>query len=127
MNNKDPDGFSGLESINDDCLRYICQFLNIIDIVNLAATSQRLLYFAEACVFQKKAKTICIKMEMDRRRRPAATLDVPSDRTYSSLLKLENFETALSYVGEFVDNLKIVFIYLFALSVALESKTKNVA
>lgn len=101
------DGYSSLESINDDCLRYICQFLNIVDVVNMSSTCQRLLYFAEACIFRKKASKICIKIVMAKP--PRASLAAPLDRTYTSQVKLEYLETAFSYVGEFVGDLTIVF------------------
>lgn len=42
-----------LETINDDCLREICIYLNILEVEKLARTCTRLQAFAEHCIYPK--------------------------------------------------------------------------
>lgn len=61
---------STLETIKDDCLREIVQYLDIMDIVNLATISGRLLQFAEAIIFPKAVKEICVAGHYERNQLP---------------------------------------------------------
>lgn len=99
--------YATLESINDDCLRYIVKYLNVIDVVNLSATCPRLLQFAETAVFPKKANTICIELDDMAL---TAKISAPSDRTYPSQFILYGVETPLRSFGGFVKDLKFIFI-----------------
>lgn len=49
-----------LETINDNCLRKICGHLDIVDIVNLATISGRLLRFAKAVYFPEIAPRVSV-------------------------------------------------------------------
>lgn len=63
LQTKEPTPETTLESINDECLRYIFQFLNIFETVNLAATCTRLQNFANDYILSKSAKDIKIKLD----------------------------------------------------------------
>lgn len=49
--------FCDLELINDDCLRHIFRYMQILDVVNLAATCRRLQDFATAVWFPKNLES----------------------------------------------------------------------
>lgn len=53
---------ASLDGINEKFLRLICHHLEILDIVNLATTCKKLLYFAEIEIFPKIAQEIQITM-----------------------------------------------------------------
>lgn len=100
--------YSELESINDDCLCLIYRHLNIMDIVNLSATCTRLLNFAKAFVFPKKAKQINIRTGLDE---IPVTLTFPLDNQYTSKLTQPGLETAFSLFGECVEELLLELQY----------------
>lgn len=51
-----------LESLNDDCLRYIFKHLNLLEAANVAATCTRLQNFAIDSIFPRSAKEIQLKL-----------------------------------------------------------------
>lgn len=89
---------SGLETINDDCLLHIIKFLNIIDVISLAATCKQLLNFAKAEIFPKKVKTINIGTHF-------GAYKIPTLSEYP--LSPDSLEFAFSYFGEFVIELTV--------------------
>lgn len=104
--------FAALDSINDDCLRKIFSYLHIIDVTHLAATCTRLNNFAEAEIFPKKAKSICI--EIENYFAPLTVhIKAPSGNPNSLQITPDELKTALSYFGKFVDDLEIEYKYFW--------------
>lgn len=91
-----------IENINEDCLRYIFEFLNLFDAVNLAATCESLLNYAKAAVFPKKAKQIKIECSADE-----TSVIFYAPNFHYLFLSLDWFETLLRYFGETVE----IFIF----------------
>lgn len=98
---------SKFESINDDCLREICQYLDIMDVVNIAATCTRLLNFAKEVIFPKKTKHIIVETGLDE---IPVTITFPMDNQFSSKITLKSLVTAFRCFGEFVEDLTLEFI-----------------
>lgn len=113
---------SELESISDDCLRYIYQYLGIMDVVNLSVTSTRMLDFAKAVAFLKKARSLRLEIKAGMSAPMPWNLSAPlinsiysweSDdpfnnaNTYDSKLTKESVVAAFRYFGEFVEDLSI--------------------
>lgn len=93
-----------LETINDDCLRHIVQYLSIMDCPNFSATCSRFHNFAEAFIYPKKIQRICITYCESGRF--TATLVASLDNANSSQqLKLNSFDMLFSRFGEFVNDL----------------------
>lgn len=90
--------YSTLETINDDCLRHIAQYFNVIDALNFASTCSRFHNFAKTCIYSRKAKRICIADIQSSSL--TATLDGSSEQ-----LKLNSFESVFSCLGKFVVDL----------------------
>lgn len=93
---------SSFETINDDCLREILQYLDIMDIVNLVSTSERLLKFSKGVIFPKAAKKICLDMHSERYR-----LTAPLSNNRVLELTANKIKTAFRYFGEFVEELTV--------------------
>lgn len=94
---------SRLDTINDDCLRQIFVYLDILDIVNLATISGRLLDFSEDVIFPKAAKEIC-----SNRNSLGIQLSTRSlNQTSIYLTTQRNFDTVFQYIGKFVEDLTI--------------------
>lgn len=102
---------STLVTINNDCLTQIFTYLNIEDILNLAATCKRLQNVALTDFFPRKAKQIKIVM-LDA---TTFELKAPLIDNFSSELRpkftLQRLETALTNFGEFVDDLTLDLSY----------------
>lgn len=89
---------SVLEAINDDCLLHIMKFLNIFDIVSLAATCKHLQNLAKAEIFPRKARKISIGTHFGTYK-ISTMLENP--------LTLDSLEFAFSHLGDFVVDLTI--------------------
>lgn len=96
--------YSEFETINDDCLWIIVNYLNILDVVNLAATCSRFHNFAEDVIYPKKARKIfIIDCQIDTL---TASLLTASDAKLMRKIKIKRIETAVSCFGEFVNDLR---------------------
>lgn len=93
--------YCNLESINNDCLLKIFKYLNIVEIVNLAATCTRLHNVAIEFLRAKAKHIIIVKDNQN------VFLTAPLDKTYLSEMPLEGLESSFSYFGEFVEDLAI--------------------
>lgn len=93
---------ASLEAINDDCLREILQYLDIMEIVKLATISERLLQFSKEVIFPKTAKEFSIVPSHS-----GYKLSVPSNSKSFDFLTLEDSETAFQYFGEYVEALTL--------------------
>lgn len=103
-----------IECINDDCLLYICKYLEFLDVVNLAATCTRLLEFAIDYVFPKKAKKLRIELY------PKCLLPaILSFHTASSIVAPKSLEASLRYYHEFVEYLEISIPFCAATQLAV--------
>lgn len=94
--------FSALQSINKDCLRQICQYLEIMYVVNLATTCRILRNFAEAVIFPKIAKKLAIGGEEEMQIITSLWLN-------TSVCTPKCLETGFSYFGKFVDEIELAF------------------
>lgn len=93
-----------LININDDCLLYICQFLNTYDISNLASTCYRLREFASSFLFPKIAKNLDLKVIVEREtvlRWDSSTGTVDELRTQA--IQFSNFVEHISVTGPIVN------------------------
>lgn len=97
-----------LESINDDCLRHIFQYINIVEVGNVAKTCSRFLNFAKDVIFPKEAREICIYFLQGGK---TATLSAPEFSSCFSVFTLDNFKSSCSIFGEFVEELTFEFKY----------------
>lgn len=86
-----------LESINDDCLRYIFQHINIVEVVNVAETCTRLQKFATDCIYPKLAKEIEIRLLARADEYPSWSVD-----------GLFNLKSYFEKIGNFVERLSLV-------------------
>lgn len=86
-----------LESINDDCLREICKYINIFEVVQLASTCARLKNFIEDCIFPK----ISSEMEL------TFTLQGRTMVESAITLNTQELEKLMKYFGGFVRQLTI--------------------
>lgn len=93
---------SVLETINEDCMREIVSYLDIMDIFNLAATSKRLLQVFKDTFFTKPAKEINVYADFDNYR-----LITPVHAHSSLALTKKTLETAFQYFGEYVEVLGV--------------------
>lgn len=94
--------YSEIESINYDCLCLICEYLNVMDIVNLSVTCRRLSNFAKAFVWPKKAKQIIMRTSLDE---IPVTLTFPLANQFSTKITQQNLDTAFSSFGEYAEDL----------------------
>lgn len=92
--------YPNLNTINEDCLRHIVQYIDIVSAVHLAVSCRRLMNFCKAVIFPKKAKTIYIYVPND-----GITVNLLTALGNKHLvLKPESlFWTYFSYIGEFVE------------------------
>lgn len=97
-----------LETINDDCLRHIFQYINIVEVGNVARTCSRLLNFAKDVIFSKEAREICIYFLQGEK---TATLSPPEFSSYFSKFTLDSLKSSCSVFGEFVEELTFEFKY----------------
>lgn len=97
--------YTRLDTINDDCLRPIFKYLNMMDVVNLVATSTRLLNFAKTDYFPKNATDFTISN--GRKTENLETVNL--DGQVSSNITLKSLETTFGFFGEFVENLTFSF------------------
>lgn len=107
LNNDFTSSDYNLETINDDCLRCIFSYLNIMDIGKLSVTCKRLHYFANLYWFPKKATQITIKIDNN-----TVNLIVPLNNTFSTELTLKRLENSFNFFGEFVEDLSLCKIGL---------------
>lgn len=100
---------SSLETIIDDCLHAILRYLSIMDIVNLARTSQRLHTFSKEEIFPNAAKVISIfgHYDMDYGFLEKLSLTSPLHSCSSVELTRIDLETAFRFFGEFVEDLTL--------------------
>lgn len=82
-----------LETINDDCLMNICENLDFFDMVNLAATCQKLHTFVSTHWFPRNAKTIEIIISTESRY---------ADKWKSQKLSMAKLEAAFPFFGNHV-------------------------
>lgn len=99
--NKDP---NGLETINDDCLRLIFMNLNIMDAVNLAATSTRLRNFAANDCFPKIARHI--RIEKNSNGIILLTAPFDNDGCAMEIQSTAKLEFLFRYFGASVEDLR---------------------
>lgn len=64
-----------MESINDDCLRHIFKYLNLLEAKNVAETCKRLQHFVNDCIYPKSAKEIHIKLLAEADKIPPSSVD----------------------------------------------------
>lgn len=100
--------YSKIESVNDDCLYLIYEFLNIKDIVSVSATCTRLLNFAKAYIFPKKVKQIIIRTGLDEL---PVTVTFPLDNRFSSKTTQQSLQTEFQLIGECVEELVLELQY----------------
>lgn len=98
--------YSEFETINELCLTQIAQYLNITEVVELAATSTRLRNFANDFYFPKEAKFIVIEHRGD------GTFDLkdPASIQQSTTLSIftpKTLKSSFNCFGRFVKELKI--------------------
>lgn len=96
---------NSLETINDDCLRAIFRYLDIMDIVNLARTSQRMLAFSNEITFPKEVKKIGIYWYYDRYHGNCEKISLHTSGGWSQELTRAELQTAFRYFAEFVVDL----------------------
>lgn len=84
------------QSINDDCLREIFTYLNILEIVELSSTCTRLQNFTEDCIFTKLANQIKIKFCGFH------------TCIYVTTIELNNLEKVFEVLGSFVNQLFLI-------------------
>lgn len=95
----------GLDTIKVSCLRPIFMYLNVVDAVNLAASSTRLRNFANSDYFPMKAKHITVEKNKSGR----IILTAPLDNGFTSEIQsTEKIKFLFSYLGESMENLKII-------------------
>lgn len=80
-----------LETINDDCLRYICKYLDSYETAQLGLTCTRLYDFAIDCTSLKKYKRVQIIMD--------------EFKNYPSEITMESLESEFSHFGWVVKEL----------------------
>lgn len=97
---------STLTTINEDCLRHIVQYLNIVDVVNLAETCLWLQNFAGAVIYPRKARGICVKFKNMSRK---IVLLTSLDKTFSSTLDRKRCDNAFGHFGKFVEDLTCIW------------------
>lgn len=95
--------YPNFECINDDCLLYICKYLEFIDIVNLAATCSRMQNFAIDHIFPRKAKKLLIEIVPPN----WVQITAPLLNSLESKVTLNTLEASLNYFHEFVEYLQI--------------------
>lgn len=109
----------GLETINDDCLRPIFNYSNIMDVVNLASTSKRLHSFAISDYFPKNAKHIII----EKNNHGIITLTAPFNNGFTmEIQSTQKLKYLFSYFGEYVENLTFRSICFERLNPTQKSK-----
>lgn len=91
-----------LDTIIDDCLRHLFRYLDIMDVVNLAATST----FAKTDYFPKKGKEIIIEKK-NKEKLNTVALNVSIFLKPIPNITLQSLETAFSYFGKFVELLAL--------------------
>lgn len=94
------DNGTTLININDDCLRYIFQYLEIIDVANVALTCERLAFFANEAIFPKMAKQIQIAVVKDL---PQPVLELSMRNLVQPFLSFGNHVKSLSLLGSIHD------------------------
>lgn len=92
--------FPTLETINNDCLIEIFQYLNFAEIINMVETCSRLLNFAKTEFFPRKAKKIIILLNATNYQIQAPLID-----NLTTEFTLDSLQTVLGYFGEFVKDL----------------------
>lgn len=115
--NKSPVNDFNFATINDDCVRYIFKYLNIMDIGKMSITCKRLHNFANFVWFSKKAKIITIRIDNN-----TINLIVPLNNTLSTELTLKRLENSLNFFGQFVEDLTLTEIGLIYATVLERSQ-----
>lgn len=95
---------SNLETINEDCLREILKYLDIMDIVNLAKVSERLLNFSETIIFPVATRKIRVNGFKSYR------LRTPLYNRCTKQLTLQCVNAAFRCFGKFVEDLTIEYV-----------------
>lgn len=93
---RDQHSLTTLESINEDCLRQICQYLDIIEVANLSSTCTRLQEFANKCIFPKIAKHVEIRFRNNEK---------------ENVIRAEIVNRIFESFGSFVEQLTFEFAY----------------
>lgn len=96
-----------LENINGKVSRLICQYLDILDVVNLARTCKKLLYLAESDIFPKIAQQIQITLVAEDDVAFNNRSDNESESELASTLTMKCLETPFIYIGKFVKQLAL--------------------
>lgn len=89
---------AGLNTINDDCLLVICQYLNLLDAQNLASTCYRQQEFANAFVIPKLSKHVKLNIVI-----PQLTVL----NSTSSVVTIDEFSVQFAQISTFVEHLTL--------------------
>lgn len=95
-----------IQNINDDSLRHIFRYLNLMDGVNMAKTCTRFENFSHTDFFPHAKQ---IRIEIDTK---FIILKAPLIDTFTSESTLRNMEVAYQYFDQFVEDLTFMLLYV---------------
>lgn len=100
-----------LESLDNNSLLHILQYLNCMDVVSVANTCPKFLELS-AVILPKKSEQVCISRysrlmveRKDTEHTLGAQFCAPPDRSYAATYKLESLASGFTHFGEFVKDL----------------------
>lgn len=96
-----------IQNINEDSLRQIFRYLNLMDVVNLSKTCTRLEDFAHTNFFPQNAKEIGIVICATK-----ILLKAPLLNTFTSELTLKNMEASYRVFYQFIEDLTFKLQYV---------------
>lgn len=96
-----------MQNINEDSLRHIFRYLNLMDVVNLAKTCTRFENFTHTDVFPQIAKHIRIDIAARK-----ILLKAPLINSFTSELTLKKMEAAYRFFDQFIEDLTVMLQYV---------------